>query len=122
MKVFNYESCGGFGTERNPLLPGWQFDLGTDQNGKKWMCKVTPTNTMTHLMWNVDFDTTDEYMAKGYEVDPGMDAWSTPFLRVEVLYAKDYGKATRIYYNRQTVEYKDIYKTACNFMDAHGIK
>ena len=123
MREFNYEQSDSMGSGHNPMLPGWKFDLGTDQNGKKWMCKVTPTDTLKHLMWNVDFDTTDEWIAPNvYEVDPGMDMLSTPFLRIEVIYADNYHKATRVYYHRQIVEYKDIYKTACEFMDTHGTK
>ena len=122
MREFNYVPDGGCGSGHNPMLPGWRIDLGTDQNGEKWMCKVTPTGIERHLMWNVDFDVTDEWIANGYEVDPGMDHLSVPFYRIEVIYADNYHKAARIWYHRQTVEYRDIYKTACRFMDENGIK
>ena len=121
MKEFEYVPSDLIGAGHNPMIPGWQIDLGTGADGKHYMCKITPTNHLTRLMWNVDFDNSEEWIAKGYDIDPNDDAHSMPFYRVEVLYAKDYHKAARVYYQRETVEYKDIYKTVCAFCDRKGI-
>lgn len=121
---FNYEKDGGIGVNYNPPLTKFRVDLGKDKAGKVWMCQIKPTGMLRNLMWNVDFDNTDEWLAKGYKVDPGFDSWSIPFYRIEVIYAKDgeYSKAAEKYYNRKTVEYKDIYQTICGFVEAHGIE
>ena len=122
MKEFKYMLSDSQGVNHCPMLPGWKVDLGTGKDGKVWMCKITPSSLLRHLLWNVDFDTTDEWDAKGYEVDPNDDTWSTPFLRTEVLYAEDYHSAARKFYHRKEVEYKDIYKTICTFVEEHGIE
>lgn len=122
MRTFDYVMSDGMGSEHNPILPGWKVTLGTGNDGKEWLCKITPTDTLKHLMWNVDFDTHEEWIARGYEVDPNDSPLSMPFLRTEVLYAEDYHKAARMYYHRVKVEYKDIRKTICEFCDKHGIK
>ena len=109
------------GAGHNPMLPGWKIDLGTGKDGKHWMCKVEPTNPLKHLMWNVDFDNSEEWIAKGYDIDPNDDPHSIPFYRVEVLYAANYSEAARKFYQRRTVEYKDIYKTISEFCDRNGI-
>ena len=109
------------GAAHNPMIPGWKIDLGTGKDGKYWMCKVTPTNQLKHLMWNVDFDNTEEWIAKGYDIDPNDDPHSIPFLRVEVLYAANYHEAARKFYQRTMVEYKDIYKTIDAFCNRNGI-
>ena len=103
------------------MLPGWKIDLGTGKDGKHWMCKVEPTNLLKHLMWNVDFDNSEEWIAKGYDVDPNDDPHSIPFYRVEVLYAANYSEAARKFYQRRTVEYNDIYKTISEFCNRNGI-
>ena len=122
MKTFKYNEHGSQGVNYCPMLPDWMVDLGTDKEGKVWMCKITPTNILRHLMWNVDFDTTDEWDAKGFDIDPNDSTWSMPFLRTEVLYATDYHAAVRKFYHRKEVEYKDIYKTIFDFVETHGIE
>ena len=122
MRTFKYIEAERMGSDHNPMIPGWRVELGTGKDGKEWLCKITPTDTRTHLRWNVDFDTPDEWMAHGYDVDPNDDGWSIPFHRTEVLYAKDYHEAARKYYHRVKAEYKDIHKTIEAFCDLHGIK
>lgn len=118
-----YKVCGYQGANGCPMLPRWKVEMGKGTDGKEWMCEITPTSELTHLMWNVDFDTTDEYMAEGIETDdPQYDPWSTPFLRTEVLYAKDYHAAAVKYYHRKKVEYKDIKNTIKQFAKEKGIE
>lgn len=121
MRTFEFVEAGKRGSQHNPMLPEWKVTLGTGKDGKEWLCKVTPTNTLKHLLWHVDFDITDEWMANGFDIDPNDDGWSMPFLRTEVLYAKNYTEAAQKFYNRRTVEYKDIHKTISAFCDQHGI-
>ena len=129
MRQFKYKQNGSQGMGHNPMIPIYDVDLGKDKNGNEWICRITPSMMETRFLWNVDFDTNDEYEA---EIQPewresdelsGRTVLSVPFLRPEVVYCKDgqWGKANRERYHRKTVAYKDIYKTICEFVDAHCI-
>ena len=81
---------------------------------------------MTHIMWNIDFDTDDEYWVKKdpdwYTDDDDPETHSSPFLRPEVVYGEDYLGMAKKRYHRKTVEYKDINRTVNEFVDSHGIR
>lgn len=128
MRMYEYKQSGSSGVGWNPMIPGYLVELGQDKDGKEWLCKITPVNHLTHLVWNVDFDTNDEYFVERdpswYTDDDDPEQFSSPFLRPEVLYAIDekYTEMNRIRYHRKTVEYIDIKKTIDAFVQAHGIE
>lgn len=124
MKEFEYKQYGTESANCNPPLPQYLVELGMDGSGKMWLCKITPANTLRHLQWHVDFDTNDEYKVKAdpeWETDESYD-YSSPFLRPEVVYARNYAEMNRIRYHRKTVEYIDIRKTISEFVEMNGIK
>ena len=127
MKQYTYKYQGGSAAEWNPMLPTYKVELGKDSDGKEWLCLISPTNMMKHLVWNVDFDTADEYWVKRqpeWEGCEDAEEHSSPFLRPEVVYC-DYprwAEMHRIKYHRKTVEYKDINKTITEFVERFGIK
>ena len=126
MKQYEYKQHEASGSGWNPMIPGFLVELGKDDNGKEWLCKISPTNMQTHLMWNVDFDTKDEGWVKvqpEWETDDNEpETLTSPFLRPEVIYSMDsYGRMCRERYHRKTVEYINIKKTIDSFVQEHGI-
>ena len=125
MKRFKYQPNGSSATGNNPALPSYMVELGKDAGGREWLCKVSPTGTSRHLMWNVDFDTNEEYMVKADPSwDVGSEELSSPFLRPEVVYGdiNKWDEMNRERYHRKTVEYKDIGKTIAGFVNGHSIE
>ena len=126
MARYEFEQSGLYGTGNNPMIPSYRAELGTDKDGKKWLCEVSPTDQLTHMVWNVDFDTSDEGWVKRdpewWTDDDEPEHHSSPFLRPEVIYARDFSKAVKTRYHRQTVEYNKIAKVIDAFVESSGIK
>lgn len=127
MRKYEYKQDGASGTGWNPMIPGFIVELGKDGDGKEWLCKIHPTNQMTHMVWTVDFDTNDKYWVDkdpAWETDNNdPEEYSSPFLRPEVVYAKfeRYAEMNRLRYSRKIVEYNEIKKTIDEFVQAHDI-
>lgn len=127
MENYEYKQVGGCGVNRNPKIPGFMVVLGKDADGKEWLCSIQATDHLTHLRWNVDFDTNDEYEVPVdpewlYDEDGARKTWSSPFLRPEVVYARDYRGMNQKRYFRRTVEYIHIRTVIDDFVEKHGIK
>lgn len=99
------------GQGSNPMLTAeFRMELGTDKNGKNWICRAEWLYmTAIHMnKWSVGFDTDEA------EED-------SPFLRHTVLDADNYWKARKEVYQEVRCDYEDIYKVVEQFKKAHGI-
>ena len=126
MKRYTYKQDGSSSTNGNPMLPNYRVELGKDANGKEWLCHISPTGQLKHLVWNVDFDTTDEYWVKKqpeWEGCEDAEEYSSPFLRPEAVYCEypRWAEMHKKVYHRKTVEYKDIHKMITEFVEENGI-
>lgn len=129
LKRFEFKQNGSSAVGGNPAIPSFLVNLGHDKNGKEWLSQVSPTGQVNHLLWNVDFDTSDEYWVKTdpdwyVDDDDEGEQYSSPFLRPEVVYCKfnKWGEMHRTRYHRKTVEYHNILRAINEFVSMYGIE
>lgn len=107
------------GLASNPMLSVFQSEVGTDDDGLLWLCRVQ--YLPNKKQFEVEFDNVQEYEVDVLDGDVGIDKhWSEPFLRPEVIYAKDFWGAKRRYFRTQYCNYEDIESVIRKFAISKG--
>ena len=91
-----------------PPSPVWVKDLGTDEDGVRWLCEVKYMYDRYHPCFQVLFDTDDT-------------EFDDPFCRRSVLEADDYWGAVSERYHSNYVRYELIGEVVEDFIKAHHI-
>ena len=109
------------GQGQNPMLNVYEAQIGEDANGRVWSARTKfRTQDKRFMVW---FDNDDRYDVDVRDLEyPVVDIedddprrWSTPFLRTEVLYAKDYWRKHKEFYSTEWCNYEDIQKVVKAF-------
>lgn len=85
--------------DRPPIIE-WRRDLGTDKDGRRWVCQCRYREQEKKFLVAFDYET-DERSA---------------FLRDEVVYADDYWNAHKRVYHSKLVDYIGIKETVDRFI------
>ena len=122
MKELKWRSVGRSGMFNAPMLNRFEAQIGKDEEGRMWSVRVEfRTQEKKFMVW---FDHDAEYLVDisdrtKYEEDDGYGPIqeSTPFLRTEVVYSKNYWRAHEQVYSTQFVDYEKIGKTIEDFVN-----
>lgn len=89
-----------------PPIPEYRCNLGTDKEGKRWVCACKYREQERKFLVAFDYETDD---------------WSA-FLREEVLDAPNYWRAHQEIYHSKLVNYEQIQHVVEAFVEAQGIE
>lgn len=99
--------------QNNPPIEYHECEIGTDSDGFVWRARSRYIPDERRFM--VWFDK-DEW----HETEGGKQ--SSPFLRPEVIDAKDYWKAHKEWHDHSYCDYNEIAQTVFNHMAEYGIE
>ena len=102
-----------------PWIVTHESVIGKTDDGKTWSVRAKFRPECSKFM--VWFDHDGIYEVYG-DFDGERTRNSTPFLRTEVIYAGDYWKAHREFYNTKFCDYDDIPSTVKAFAVSKGIR
>lgn len=111
-RILEWKSIGRECSFNSPWIETYECEIGNDEIGMDWRarCQYRYDEHRFHV-WFDKMET--------HETDDGHI--SSPFLRPEVIYARNYWKANKEYFHLVSCDYEDIAKVVESFMVSHNI-